>query len=107
MEQSSDFFVSLRARPTYSDRSSCVCAAGRPQGFSAKAEYLIAGAGGGAVRGGPLTEARDRDGPANSDKGGAPRKPQRDVGDLLKSAYNETVHEDIPPEFLDLLGKLD
>lgn len=34
-------------------------------------------------------------------------KPRRDVGDLLKSAYDETVHEDIPPEFLDLLGKLD
>jgi len=34
-------------------------------------------------------------------------KPRRDVGELLKSAYNETVHEDIPPEFLDLLGKLD
>jgi hypothetical protein len=34
-------------------------------------------------------------------------KSRRDVGDLLKSAYDETVREDIPPEFLDLLGKLD
>jgi len=54
-----------------------------------------------------LTETRDGNGPGDGRRGGGPRKPQRDVGDLLKSAYNETVHEDIPPEFLDLLGKLD
>src|SRR5688572_28760797 len=80
MEQSSEFFVSLRARPTYSGRRSCVYAVGRPQGFSGKAEYLSAGAGGGAVRGDLLTEARDRAGSAKSDKGGPHRKP-RDVGD--------------------------
>lgn len=30
-----------------------------------------------------------------------------DVGDALKSAYQRTINEDIPPEMLDLLGKLD
>lgn len=58
-------------------------------------------------RGGPLTEARDKRVPMKPGKPPSDAKPRRDVGDLLKSAYNETVHEDIPPEFLDLLGKLD
>lgn len=34
------------------------------------------------------------------------RLPATDVGDALKSAYDRTLHEDIPPEMLDLLGKL-
>ena len=67
----------------------------------------IAGAGGGAMRGGPLTEARDGPGQDTRGKGAPSAKSRRDLGDLLKSAYNETVHEDVPPEFLDLLGKLD
>lgn len=29
-----------------------------------------------------------------------------DIGDALRSAYEETVSEDIPEEMLDLLGKL-
>lgn len=28
------------------------------------------------------------------------------VGNALRSAYQQTVNEDVPPEFLDLLGKL-
>lgn len=37
-----------------------------------------------------------------------PRKrlPASDVGSALKKAYQRTVDEDIPPEMLDLLGKL-
>ena len=35
------------------------------------------------------------------------RPPASDVGDALKSAYQRTLNEDIPPEMLDLLGKLD
>lgn len=35
------------------------------------------------------------------------RPPVGDVGDALKSAYQRTLDEDIPPEMLDLLGKLD
>ena len=28
------------------------------------------------------------------------------VGNALRSVYQQTVNEDVPPEFLDLLGKL-
>ncbi|QLC26312.1 hypothetical protein HFP57_15585 [Parasphingopyxis algicola] len=36
-------------------------------------------------------------------------KPAKDadIGDALRSAYEDAVKEDIPPEMLDLLGKLD
>ena len=36
-----------------------------------------------------------------------PRAPASDVGTALRSAYQRTLQEDIPPEMLDLLGKLD
>jgi len=40
-----------------------------------------------------------------------PKGPKRtrggDVGDALRKAYDDTLREDIPPEMLDLLGKLD
>lgn len=38
---------------------------------------------------------------------GAPRKSQGDVGRVLRSVYDTTLNEDIPDDFLDLLGKLD
>lgn len=34
------------------------------------------------------------------------RAPSNEVGNALKSAYERTLDEDIPPEMLDLLGKL-
>lgn len=34
------------------------------------------------------------------------RRPPNDVGDALKAAYDRALDEDIPPEMLDLLGKL-
>jgi len=34
------------------------------------------------------------------------RPPVSEVGDALRSAYQRTLAEDIPPEMLDLLGKL-
>jgi hypothetical protein len=34
------------------------------------------------------------------------RSPSGDVGDALRSAYDDTLNEAIPPEMLDLLGKL-
>ena len=40
-------------------------------------------------------------------RAGAPRKNQGDVGRVLRSVYDSTLHEDIPDDFLDLLGKLD
>ena len=34
------------------------------------------------------------------------RRPSGDVGNALRSAYQRMIDEDIPPEMLDLLGKL-
>lgn len=34
------------------------------------------------------------------------RLPASDVGDALKTVYQRAISEDIPPEMLDLLGKL-
>ena len=34
------------------------------------------------------------------------RPPEGEVGNALRSAYQRMVDEDIPPEMLDLLGKL-
>lgn len=34
------------------------------------------------------------------------RVPVPEVGHALRSAYDQAVNEDIPPEMLDLLGKL-
>jgi hypothetical protein len=65
-----------------------------------------------------LTFANHKDGdrrrkPDAKDAGEAAEKslPKKraavpEVGDALRSAYQRTVNEDIPPEMLDLLGKL-
>jgi hypothetical protein len=34
------------------------------------------------------------------------RQPASEVGQALRSAYQRTLAEDVPPEMLDLLGKL-
>lgn len=34
------------------------------------------------------------------------RAPTPEVGQALRAAYQRTINEDIPPEMLDLLGKL-
>ena len=34
------------------------------------------------------------------------RAPTGEVGSALRSVYDDTLKEDIPPEMLDLLGKL-
>ena len=34
------------------------------------------------------------------------RAPRTEVGQALRAAYQQAVSEDIPPEMLDLLGKL-
>ena len=34
------------------------------------------------------------------------RAPAGEIGDALKTVYQRTIDEDIPPEMLDLLGKL-
>lgn len=43
---------------------------------------------------------------ATSSREGGRTGVNRDVGHALRSVYAKTVSEDIPPELLDLLGKL-
>ena len=56
--------------------------------------------------------ANNNDSPPQEDKGkgtkGTKRRGQAadDVGKALRSAYDETLREDVPDDFLDLLGKL-
>ena len=40
-------------------------------------------------------------------KGKVRRKASGDLGRALKSVYDSTLAEDVPDDFLDLLGKLD
>lgn len=48
-----------------------------------------------------------RKGPEKPDKSGAAAEAaDTDVGKALRSVYEKAVREDIPPEMLDLLGKL-
>ena len=50
-------------------------------------------------------EESDGEGPrASSQK--KQKRPTGEVGSALRSAYQRTLDEDIPPEMLDLLGKL-
>ena len=39
-------------------------------------------------------------------KSGRKRGPNAEIGQALRKAYREAVDEEIPPEMLDLLGKL-
>ena len=38
--------------------------------------------------------------------GGRKRSPSGEIGSALRNVYDGTLAEDIPPEMLDLLGKL-
>lgn len=55
-----------------------------------------------------MTKKPEREGKAVSeDKDqSADRKKGDDIGKALRSAYDRTLQEDVPPELLDLLGKL-
>jgi hypothetical protein len=50
----------------------------------------------------PPQEPQDADDPKPRKK----RATTPEVGHALRAAYQQTINEDIPPEFLDLLGKL-
>ncbi|HEV2078591.1 MAG TPA: NepR family anti-sigma factor [Allosphingosinicella sp.] len=53
------------------------------------------------------TEAHEvDDGPSEKSQRSKKRAPIPEVGNALRSAYEQTVSEDIPSEMLDLLGKL-
>jgi hypothetical protein len=71
------------------------------------------------VRGKDLTFVHDKDderrrksAPAPESQGPDVSKPRKkrgntpEVGNALRAAYQQTIDETIPPEFLDLLGKL-
>ncbi|MEO1170232.1 MAG: NepR family anti-sigma factor [Pseudomonadota bacterium] len=45
--------------------------------------------------------------PDDEPEGDSDNSPASDIGDALRSAYEDAVKEDIPAEMLDLLGKLD
>ncbi|MDT9598064.1 NepR family anti-sigma factor [Sphingosinicella rhizophila] len=50
-------------------------------------------------RSGQSTEAGDK-------RRAIRKRPTPEVGSALRSVYQKTIDEDIPPEMLDLLGKL-
>lgn len=56
-----------------------------------------------AARGCNLSKSRDENDKAKP-RG---RKGERDVGAALRTAYERALREEIPPDLLDLLGKLD
>lgn len=41
-----------------------------------------------------------------AEKSGRKRAPSGEIGSALRSVYDGALREDIPPEMLDLLGKL-
>ena len=53
-----------------------------------------------------VSEAEDRDTADISTPGRKKRGHADGVGEALRSAYQRTLREEIPPEMLDLLGKL-
>lgn len=56
-----------------------------------------------------MTDDHEREDKAVSDekeKSGDGKSDRDDIGKALRTAYDRTVNEDVPPELLDLLGKL-
>jgi hypothetical protein len=53
-------------------------------------------------RSAPSPQGHESDAPAARKKRGT----TPEVGNALRAAYQQTIDETIPPEFLDLLGKL-
>jgi hypothetical protein len=45
--------------------------------------------------------------PPKSSGGKDTGRPERDLGDALRQAYDEAVRENVPDDLLDLLKKLD
>lgn len=48
-----------------------------------------------------------KDGKAGPDAAPPKKRARGDVGRALRSVYDETLREEVPDDFLDLLGKLD
>ena len=45
--------------------------------------------------------------PAGTKRAADSERPDRDLGNALRRAYDETVNESVPDDLLDLLKKLD
>lgn len=58
---------------------------------------------GGTLLGAGQDEAKDK---KTKRPAGTKPRDSRDMGSALRSVYQRTVEEDVPDEFLDLLGKL-
>jgi hypothetical protein len=121
VEQSSEFFVSLPARGDYSGPPKFdVCSAG-----TAALQLLLQTSHRGCGRGAAGREGKDTlsftddrdnrrrrksdpesDRSATASRSRKKRQAPGEVGHALRSAYQRMVEEDIPPEMLDLLGKL-
>jgi hypothetical protein len=102
VEQSSEFFVSKPARADYFGPP-------RLSAGTAGLDLLLqtneqrCGRGTKAARGRVLSSKEDG---AVAPQKKKKRGPGDGVGQALRSAYERTLEEDIPPEMLDLLGKL-
>ena len=69
--------------------------------FTRPAARTIGSSGGNWVR-----SAKDERKKPAKDQGGSD-KPERNLGDALRQAYDEAVGEAVPDDLLDLLKKLD
>ena len=49
---------------------------------------------------------KSRQGGGTGGRSGGKRPASPEFGQALRSVYQKTINEDIPPEMLDLLGKL-
>lgn len=63
--------------------------------------------GGVAARGERLSDSDDKKPPRGPRGKGPGRSAGGDVGDALRKVYDRTLNESIPPEMLDLLGRLE
>ena len=60
-----------------------------------------------ASAGSSTKDTAEPDGGASPTPRAVKKRPATpEVGNALRAAYQQTINEDIPPEFLDLLGKL-
>jgi hypothetical protein len=55
----------------------------------------------------PVAQADRKPGGGKGGGGNKRGGRESNVGDALKAAYDSTLREDVPPDLLDLLGKLD
>ena len=54
----------------------------------------------------PGTRDKSREAKSSARRVAAPRSKSNDVGRALRSVYDTTLGEQVPDDFLDLLGKL-